>query len=260
MKLPVIVSLLTAMLLQASVSHAQIRPDDRDGRGGKGSEERDSDSPGRYEPPQREDPREPIRPDPRPDRDDDYNPWQPNPNPVRPDPRPDYDWDDSDNGGSWGGGSGNSGGGYDGGYNNCTGGRNAESGDSYPPTSGSCQDEPSESSYTHSVEFRDVTRKVQGEWLRVFFNKPISVYTLEVTSSGFPVQLHEAYAYTSDGKKTSLSDIITGSSTYIQKSYKFGNEKIAYVDIRAESMRGSATVKVEIVSRQEKPNIKPVRF
>ncbi|MGZ3771612.1 MAG: beta-sandwich domain-containing protein [Bdellovibrio sp.] len=114
------------------------------------------------------------------------------------------------------------------------------------------------------VQFSEVTRRMGGEWLRVNFNYPayIDYATVELYRSG--IRIHEAYAVTESGRRIYLSNLSYGGVVYagqkVMSEYISAGERIAAIDIRAESMGGCADVTVGVVSRQGYPSVYPSRY
>lgn len=115
-----------------------------------------------------------------------------------------------------------------------------------------------------SVQFFGVTRRVNGEWLRVGFYYPAFIDYVIVDVYRAALKIHEAYAVTQSGRRILLSNLSYAGIIYpgqkVWSEYFSSGERIVAIDIRAESMGDYADVSVRLISRYETPSVYPIRY
>ncbi len=113
-----------------------------------------------------------------------------------------------------------------------------------------------------SVVFKDVTRKTNGEWLRVTLTNPMVVSQLHIYVLKSSVEIHEAYVHTANGEKYPIYGLDnTGSvDSDLQADLDHNGDRIVAIDIRAESMGAKATLKVSVKTENGMPTLKKTRF
>lgn len=115
-----------------------------------------------------------------------------------------------------------------------------------------------------SVQFYSVTRRVNGEWLRVGFNYPAYLDYVMVDVNRAALRVHEAYAVTQSGRRILLSNLSYSGIIYagqnVWSEYISAGERITAIDIRAESMGDYANVSVRVSSRYEGLSVYPIRY
>lgn len=91
----------------------------------------------------------------------------------------------------------------------------------------------------------DVTRKPGGEWLRVQLASPAFLDYFQIMPVAAGLLVHEASLVTASGRRVPMPELsgrIIGRAEIILSDYIRAGEKIITVDVRAESMGGSALV------------------
>lgn len=120
------------------------------------------------------------------------------------------------------------------------------------------------SRYEGTTEIRQITRRTGGEWFRVTLRYPVTLERLEILALSAGVTVHDTSVYTESGRRIQVRELTnTGKfhagDTAISESLNL-NERIQVIDIRAESMGGSADVQVKAISNAERPSLSVSRY
>lgn len=110
-----------------------------------------------------------------------------------------------------------------------------------------------------SINFKDVTRKTGGEWLRVYLAQPMQLFSIEIMILTAAAKTHEVVLHAENGQMFSLAtnpdEIFNlNSMTQVKETSGISN-RIAIIDMRVEAMGALALVNVKVNSLEGKPTL-----
>ncbi|WII71252.1 beta-sandwich domain-containing protein [Bdellovibrio sp. 22V] len=122
----------------------------------------------------------------------------------------------------------------------------------------------SQGRYEGTTQISSVTRRSGGEWFRITLRRPVSLDRVEVRALSAGVRIHEASVYTVSNRQIRIRELsptptFYAGDTAVSESLNSG-ERIQVIDIRAESMGGSADILVKALSNDDYPSLSVSRY
>ncbi|KYG64494.1 hypothetical protein AZI85_03510 [Bdellovibrio bacteriovorus] len=118
--------------------------------------------------------------------------------------------------------------------------------------------------YEGSARIVNVTRRSGGEWVRVTLRQPLTLEQIEVHALAAGVRIHEAVLYTDRNDRIQIRQLTQTGTIYsggavISERLNL-NDRVQVIDLRAESMGGSADIIVKAISNEAYPSLSGSRY
>lgn len=118
--------------------------------------------------------------------------------------------------------------------------------------------------YEGSVQVSSITRRSGGEWIRITLRNPVTLSRIEVRGLAAGVRLHETLVYTESNRRIDVRELTATPTFYAGDTAVSENlnlrERVQVIDIRAESMGGTADILVKAISDQDRPSLTTQRY
>lgn len=112
--------------------------------------------------------------------------------------------------------------------------------------------------------FTDVTRKTNGEWLRVSLSTPQQLSNINISILKAAAKLHQVLIHTVNGQVLTLNDLTTGRILATDMStlgdLRGISNRVSAIDIRAEAMGALAIISITVNSLEGTPVLQKTRF
>ena len=115
-----------------------------------------------------------------------------------------------------------------------------------------------------SARVSSITRRTGGEWIRLQFDRSVSLSEVQVTVLGAGMMIHEAVIYGVSGIKTPVRSFNETRTLYAGEVLNSGainvRERVTTVDLRIESMGGSADAMFSVLAQDGRVNLSVSRY
>lgn len=115
-----------------------------------------------------------------------------------------------------------------------------------------------------SIIVKKITRKTNGEWIRVTLATPMQLSKINIAVLEAAVQIHQVTAQTENQQSINISDL-NGTGKFTAGDSRQGDltnyaDRIVALDIRAEAMGALATLNITVNSVEGTPRLSTQKF